>query len=520
MRLRTADGRLYLDGGPGDSLHATFDDDLTWVLLARAPLPVTGRAEGRFTGTRIEAEAQVDSFDVRVISAMLKSDIVTFTSGTASGRLSVAGPFNDPDITGELELVGGGLRFRYSPDEVGPIDAPFRFTGHEFSAGPLTVPIGNAWGTATVVFALDHWVPNAFALDAATARGTSIRTAATFGRVVVDGRAEGRVRVAVSERRTDVTGSVTMNEARITLGEWVDEPFVPEEPPTFVSMQTVTGKRVEFFWPSERIPIVRATAAAGGKLAITYRGDTGAYTVNGAADMHGGEIFFFDRSFVMKEGSIAFKEDQRSFDPRITARAETREWDPASGEEVKIYLDVDDNLNGFSPRFSSDPPLPEPELFALFGAPFTQQVEGQGLLPSAVMLSGDVLSRFGLLRPFEQRVRALLGLDMFSLRTQVIQNLVAEKVLGLEAANPLDNTSLSLGKYLGDDLFLEMLVRLQAPRGPSGLLLPGHGLTSEFELNLEWDTPFFLLEWSFLPRNPDTLFLTDNSIALKWRYTY
>jgi hypothetical protein len=265
---------------------------------------------------------------------------------------------------------------------------------------------------------------------------------------------------------------------------------------------------------------VRTTAAAGGRLAITYRGDTGAYTVNGAADMHGGEIFFFDRSFVMKEGSITFKEDQRSFDPRITARAETREWDPSSGEEVKIWMDVDDNLNGFSPRFSSDPSLAEPELFALLGAPFTQQVEGQGLLSSAVLLSGDVLSRFGLLRPFEQRVRELLGLDMFSLRTQVIQNLVAEKVLGLEGVNPLDNTSLSLGKYLGDDLFLEMLVRLQAPRGPSGLLLPGHGLTSEFELNLEWDTPFFLLEWSFLPRNPDTLFLTDNSLALKWRYTY
>ena len=137
-----------------------------------------------------------------------------------------------------------------------------------------------------------------------------------------------------------------------------------------------------------------------------------------------------------------------------------------------------------------------------------------------MMLSGDVLSRFGLLRPFEQRVRELLGLDMFSVRTQVIQNIVAEKVLGLASANPLDNTSLSLGKYLGDDLFLEMLVRLQAPRGPSGLLLPGHGLKSEFELNLEWDTPFFLLEWSFLPRTPETLFLTDNSLALKWRYTY
>ena len=51
MRLRTADGRLYLDGGPGDSLHASIDDRLEWELIAQAPLPLTGRAAGRFAGT-------------------------------------------------------------------------------------------------------------------------------------------------------------------------------------------------------------------------------------------------------------------------------------------------------------------------------------------------------------------------------------------------------------------------------------------------------------------------------------
>jgi translocation and assembly module TamB len=520
VRLRTADGSLYLDGGPGDSLHASLDDRLEWVLLAQAPLPVTGRAEGRFAGARIEAEAEVASFDLRVINSMLKSDVVTFTAGSASGRISAAGPFNDPDFSGALQLVGGRLRFRYSPDEVGPITTAFTFSGHELSAGPITAAVGGAWATASLAFTLDHWEPISFAMDASTARETAIRAAAKFGRVVMDGRAAGRVRVASSERRTDVTGSLTMHEARITLGEWVEEPFVPEEPPTFVSMETFTGKRVEFFWPSESYPVVRAIASAGQKINVTYRGDTGAFTVTGGAEVHGGEIYFLDRSFVLKEGSIALKEDQRSFDPRIVARAETREWDSSRGQEVTIWLDVDDNVNEFSPRFSSDASLAEPEIFALLGAQFTTQIEGQGLLSSAVMLSSDVLGRFGLIRPFEQRVRELLGLDMFSLRTQVIQNLVAEKVLGLESANPLDNTRLVLGKYLGDDLFLEMLVRLQAPRGASGLLLPGHGLTSEFELSLEWDTPFFLLEWSFQPSNPDMLFLTDNSLALKWRYTY
>lgn len=521
VRLRTADSRLYLDGGPDDALHAWIDDRLEWVLLAQAPLPVTGRAEGRFKNTRLEADVQVTSVDLPVINSILKSPVVTITAGDASGRLAVAGPFNDPDFTGTLRLVGGALRFRYSPDVVGPVDAAFTFTGRTFSAGPQTVPVGNAWATATVQFTLDHWEPIQFVLDAATARDSAIRTAATFGRVSIDGRAASRgIRVAASDRRTDVTGSLTVNEARITLGEWIDVPFVPEEPPTFVSLQVTTGKRIEFFWPSETLPVVRTTASPGGRLAVTYRGDTGAYTVTGSAEVHGGEVFFFDRSFILKEGTITFKEDQRSFDPRITARAEIREWDPTIGEEVKIWLDVDDRLNSFSPRFSSDPALPEPQIFALLGAPFTQQVGGQGLLSSAVMLSSDVLSRFGLLRPFEQRVRELLGLDVFSVRTQVIQNILAEKVLGLAGGNPLDNTSLSLGKYLGDDLFLEMLVRLQAARGPSGLLLPGRGLSSEFELNLEWDTPFFLLEWSFLPRNPDALFLTDNSLALKWRYTY
>ena len=520
LRLHTAGGLLYLDGGPGDSLHASIDRNNAWVLAAQAPLPVTGRAAGRLVGTRIEADAVVTSFEVSMISSLLKSDIVTFTSGNASGRLVVAGPFNDPDITGSLELVGGRMRLRYSPDEIGPVNTTFTFTGRAFSAGPATAPVGNASATAQVVFTLDHWVPTSFVLDVATARDSAIAVSGVFGRVIVDGRAAGEVHLGVSERRTEVSGKVMMNEARVTLGNWVDAPFVAEDPPTFVSMTASTGKRVEFFWPSETFPVVRTTAAPGGKLAITYRGDTGAYTVTGGADVHGGEIFFFDRSFVMKEGSIVFQEDQRSFDPRITARAEIREWDPAIGEEVKIWLDVDDTLNRFSPRFSSDPALPEPDIFALLGAPFTRQVEGQGLLSSAVMLSSDLLSRFGLLRPFEQRVRELLGLDMFSVRTQVIQNIVAEKVLGYQGLNPLDNTSLSLGKYLGDDLFLEMLVRLEAPRGSSGLLLPGHGLTSEFELNLEWDTPFFLLEWSFLPRNPDALFLTDNSLALKWRYTY
>jgi hypothetical protein len=45
-------------------------------------------------------------------------------------------------------------------------------------------------------------------------------------------------------------------------------------------------------------------------------------------------------------------------------------------------------------------------------------------------------------------------------------------------------------------------------------------IRTEGELNLEWVTPFFLLEWTFTPTHPENLFLSDNSIGLSWKYSY
>jgi hypothetical protein len=77
-----------------------------------------------------------------------------------------------------------------------------------------------------------------------------------------------------------------------------------------------------------------------------------------------------------------------------------------------------------------------------------------------------------------------------------------------------------LGKYLGTDLFLELLVQLQAsdPETSTARSLAGVEIDSEF--SLEWQTPFFQLEWAFFPRDPSTLFLTDNTFSFFWEYSY
>jgi translocation and assembly module TamB len=294
---------------------------------------------------------------------------------------------------------------------------------------------------------------------------------------------------------------------------------VPEDTPTFVALQVTTGKRVEFNWPSIEFPVIRTTAKTGNTVNITYRGDTGAYTVKGVVDAQGGEVYYFDRSFIMKSGKLVLDEDQNSFDPRITARAEIRERDPKDNEEVKIYLIADNKLSMFSPSFTSEPSRSNAEILSMIGAPIVSRAETQGIGVSAVMLGSDIPIQFGLLRPFEQKVREMLGLDSFSLRTQVIQNLIASKLFGMET-NPLDNTSLSLGKYLGNDLFVEMLIRMQAQSNFVGVPGTIAGLRADLEVNLEWATPFFILDWTFTPKTPQSLFIPDNAISLNWRISY
>ncbi len=45
---------------------------------------------------------------------------------------AVDGEVNDPDMTGQLDIVGGGILTAYSPDEAGPAKTSLLFEGKSF----------------------------------------------------------------------------------------------------------------------------------------------------------------------------------------------------------------------------------------------------------------------------------------------------------------------------------------------------------------------------------------------------
>ncbi len=518
MDAHSEGGVLLFDGGPGNSIHGSFNSENSFALRLGSPLPVVGKAEGKVVGDRIEITLDVDTADMRVLNSLLNTPVITFTSGVATGRLAISGPVNDPDYLGNLQVIGGGITCLYARDEAGPLNTNLVFSGKTFSFPPLHTTAGNSRLNASASFTIDHWVPVSFAINLQTENQTALKLVGRFGTVKVEGLGSGNVSISGDDKSVEVKGFLLVTDGQITAGGPVKETFTPEDTPTFLALELETGKRVEFNWPSAESPIIRTMAKAGDRLSITYRGDTGAYTVKGEAEMHGGEVFYFDRSFILKIGKIFFDETDKDFDPRITVRAEIREWDAKTNEEVKIYLDADAKLSQLSPRFSSDPSRSDLDIMTMVGSPIADRVESQGIGISAVMLGGDFLRQFGVIRPLEQKAREALGVDSFSLRTQLVQNLIAQQ-LGT-TVNPLDNTSLSLGKYLGNDFFWEVLVRLQSQTADPSVVGVTTGVHPDIEINLEWNTPFFLLNWSLIPKTPESLFIPDNSISLNWRFQY
>jgi hypothetical protein len=221
-----------------------------------------------------------------------------------------------------------------------------------------------------------------------------------------------------------------------------------------------------------------------------------------------------------------FRENELNFSPRLTARAEVR--DRTEDGPVTISMIVDNApLLSFTARFESSPPLSQMEILALMGQSITgnQYTEETDSIQRAFLSStSDLLAQFVLVRQLEQQIRSFTRLDMFSVRTQVVQNFIflqtglisqpVDRIAGV--GNYFDNTTVFGGKYIGQDMFIQgmLSMRYDANRDSFG------GLTFSPDVGIELQNPLFSIRWDFNPAHPENWFANDNSITLTRTITF
>jgi hypothetical protein len=395
--------------------------------------------------------------------------------------------------------------------------------------GPIPAAVGGGMAMARGWFRFDRWIPNIFSLDIDISPETPIPFDFDITGFLAHGDASGQLNLAIEDMVFSVSGDLTAHDTEISVntdefGAAAASPPVSANP-VLIDLKVTTGKKVEFVWPNADFPILQAYADMGTLVHVTSDSLAQRFSINSDVKIRSGEIFYFERSFYIREGVLTFRENEVRFDPRITARAEVR--DRTDDGPVTISLIVDNApLLSFTARFESNPPLSQMEIFALLGQNLTGAPadEASGAIERAFINSTtDILAQFSVIRRLERQVRDFLHLDMFSVRTQVLQNAVF-RAAGLQdpvdriggVGNYFDNTTVFVGKYVGRDMFVQAMASLRYDKNKTTF----GGLSFEPDIGVELQSPFFDIRWDFIPSHPENWYVDDNSFTFTWRRSF
>ena len=539
--LRQEEGfAINLAGGPRNMLRFRYSPGVgsvngvnanggSFFAALSAPSPVRGSITGLISPTNIDANSPDIYVDLNTLWRIMPQDLpVGFPNGIVTGSVRVAGPLADPGFYGVLRGTSVHITVPdFIPEPIRPVPVTFQLSGSEMTFGPVAAYVGRGGGQASAWFRFERWIPSVFNLDIRVPPETAIPYSLVLADagLVADGLASGRLNLAMEDQVLLITGDLTAHNTEISL-EGVVEGFEPERimrNTVLTNISIRAGRRVEFFWPSFNFPILQATADMGSTIHITSDNISERFTLTGDVNLRTGEIFYLERNFYIREGTLFFNESEVSFDPMISARAEMR--DIAEDGPVIISMVIDNSpLTSFIPRFESTPPLSPIEIFSLLGHNPQGGEASRNIAASAAL---DTLAQFTVIRRFQRRARDLLGLDMLSIRTQLIQNMVFQAAGAqprddafidrpYRVGNYFDNTTVFMGRYFGAAVFGQAMlsVRYDENRTTMG------GLILEPEIGFEMRNPLFDIRFNMLPLHPENWFIDDVSVSLLWRRSF
>jgi hypothetical protein len=534
---------ISLAGGPQDMIRVQISDTGDFYAALANPSPIRGTLVGTIGTKTIDAQAPDIYVDLAALGALMPADvqnIVSITGGFVTASIQVSGSLGDPDFFGVAQGYSVRLKVpQYVSQDIRPVPIRVIVYGNEMSFDPIPAAVGSGQGTVAGWFQFDRWIPNTFTLTIQVPPESPIPCAYDSLGIVAQGSIWGTLKLSMQDFVFSVQGDLAAQDTEITLnteklnagsgGLELNTPFITS---IVTDITLHAGRKVEFIWPTKEFPILQAYADQGTSLHIKSDSATNHYSLTGDVNLRSGEIFYFERSFYLREGLLSLNENEVQFDPTVSARAEVREQNSEGPVTISMIID-NAPLQSFTARFESTPPLSQIEIFSMLGqAMVGAPAEGSDKVQYAFLAStADILAQTQVFRHVQRRIRDFLFLDMFSFRTQFLQNFVSQSIQRQDDTdtnssvfgNSIDNTAVFLGKYIGPDVFFQVITSLRYDENrrdlekfnPGGLSIQGY--TIEPDIGMELRGPLFDIRVNVVPRHMETMFINDVSCTLTWR---
>ena len=528
---------LKLAGGPRNMLRFNYspgeDDDKFIFMALSAPSPVRGSVAGIIKSETIDVQGTDLYVDLGSLWRFMPPSLTTvgFPGGIVTASVRICGLLEDPEFYGIAH--GKSIQIQvpdFLPEMIRPVPTTFLLTGSEMTFGPIDAAVGKGGGVATGWFRWDQWVPSTFIIDINVPMETPIPYGFEMSGFHSRGLASGHLNLDMEDNVFTITGDLVAHDTVLGLSAtdftaFNSDMFLNTESDITVitDFSIKSGRRVEFFWPTAEFPVLQANADMGTGIKVSSDDSIGLFSLTGDVKLRSGEIFYLERNFYLREGALFLNESETRFDPHISVRAEMR--DQSEDGPVTIAMVIDrEPLMSFTPRFESTPPLSQFEIFSILGQ------NPQGELDTGqrnVFLTGiDFLAQSLLFRRFQRQVRDLLGVDMFSVRTTIFQNLILS-IPGNQSGenterpnrfgNYFNNSTVFIGKFFGANIFGEALLSLRYDENKQTM----GGLKLEPEIALEMRNPLFDIRLNMIaPLYSDSNFADDISMSIIWRRSF
>jgi len=529
----------------GKVLSASYELESGAVSLdIKDQFPFRFKAQGVIKGNDVDVSVSDLVFDPSFLNYFMPVDpfrdkrSVIFTAGDISGDFRVHGPLTDPDFDGFLSINDVEVESPFLAEIPEPVSSQVYLEGHSLRINPFSIDLSKGNIFVDSSFEFDGGLPTIYNLDIEIRGSEGARVAYAIPGYSWDGHFTGPVHIEGSRDGGFLRGILTCNNLESSiksdarLGQSTTVVRSPSVNGFIVDLTILTGKDVNFYFPNRQVPIIQATAEKGNSINIAYDSRSDELALVGRVDVRTGEINYFNKTFYLQEGFIDFDESQIKFNPRLNVRADVISKDDL-GDDVTISLLFDDYLmNEFKPEFMSFPRKSENEILALLGQSFIPSNDPEQVSVASVLVAtGGMIGKNTIMQPFEEAIKSSLDLDFVSFNTNLIENAILDRFqdqsIYENGSNPmnfaryLEDTSLFVGEYIGEYLFLEGSLVVDYDESRSVLSTFG-GLELNLNLSLQFITPFVLIDWTYDPTtNPDSgYFLPQNTISFTWQYSY
>lgn len=526
-------GETKIYAGKNHEVSCFIYDDLKIVASGKQTCPIAFDLSGSLEKEHFLLDVKNVNLDLNKCWPYLGLDDLIFDSGVIVGDFTISGYQIDPEFNGELLALGAVLRLpNFIGETLGPFDMTAKASGSRIDFGPVIIStsqtFSDVWFEMDMTF--DRWLFDEINISTNTMNNQQIMGAVNLLDIMkIEGLVSANLQMKVHPKRMDLTGKLNLDKGSVCLSKFDFSNTSDDDFKFACNLDVSVGQHVEFIYPNVRVPIIRALLNTSDDFRLIVDGEKNSYSVKADADIKGGEIFYFNRNFYIRSGRIYINANQDIFDPIITFRAEVRERD--DDENVRIILSADNQrLSSFVPKISSEPSRSEAEILALLGQITMTDVFGNSednstfSIKRILVSATDVLAQLGITRRLEYTLRNILHLDLFSIRTMLLQNaiLLSDSQDEVKIGNYLDNTTVYIGKYFGSNIYLDGMFHLYYDDSVPTENIWG-GLKMQLETGMELETPFFNMRWKFAPQIDSfksNLGVADTSVSLVWRFTY